>query len=81
MALSNWPEFLGKTGEAIRQFETLVAQQEEQTAKPHFAQTYFILGNMHQRKGDSQTALEVWRRGLALFPDDEDLREQIRVNE
>lgn len=81
VSLSNWPEFLGKTGEAIHQFEILVEQQERQTAKPYFAQTYFILGNMHQRTGDTEKALEVWRRGLELFPDEEEFREQIRLNE
>lgn len=81
VALSNWPEFLGKTGEAIQQFETLVQQQERRPVEDRFAQTYFVLGNMYQRKGDMQKALETWRKGLALFPDSQTLREQIRVNE
>ena len=81
LSLSNWPEFMGKTGEAINQFEILVSQQEQQPAQSKFAQTYFILGNMHQRKGDTEAAMEVWRRGLAQFPDNEMLREQIRNNE
>ena len=81
VSLSNWPEFLGKAPEAIRQFEILIEQQEHQTTQPHFAQTYFILGNMQLKTGKREKALEVWRRGLALFPDDEELREQIRLNE
>lgn len=81
VALSNWPEFMGKMGESLHQFETLVEQQERQAAKPQFAQTYFFLGNMYQRKGDAKAALDAWRRGLALFPDSEMLREQIRLNE
>ena len=77
---SNWPAFLGKSGEAIRHFEILVEQQSRSATRPEFSQTYLILGNMYLDTGKHEQALQVWRDGLALFPDDEELRRQIDYN-
>ena len=77
VSLSNWPAFLGKQGEAIKHFETLVAQQEATAAKPEFAQTYVFLGNMYQQTGHPDKALQIWQQGAALFPDNQSLAQQI----
>lgn len=79
VALSNWPAFLGKTGEAIQNFEILIAQQKDQPQEPQFAQTYLFLGNMYQQTGDAEKALQAWRSGAELFPQDEALLEQLRL--
>jgi tetratricopeptide (TPR) repeat protein len=81
MNLSQWPDFLGKQPEAIRTFEKLVDQQERSAAQPEFAETYYHLGNLYRKTGNTSKALEVFKRGLALFPDDKVLREQIEVIE
>jgi tetratricopeptide (TPR) repeat protein len=70
MALSNWPEFMGKRGEALHQFETLMAQQERATPERQHALTYFFLGNLYDQGGDREKALATWKRGAARFPDD-----------
>lgn len=80
VSLSNWPAFLGKTGEAIHQFETLVAQQEKGENQEGYEQTYLFLGNLYQQTGETDKALEAWRQGYARFPDNEDLRRQIELN-
>lgn len=77
VSLSNWPPFLGKQNEAIRQFETLVQQQGSSAANPSFADTYLILGNLYQQTGRPDEALRVWRLGAGLFPGRQDLRDQI----
>jgi tetratricopeptide (TPR) repeat protein len=79
VALSNWPAFLGKQPEAISQFETLIAQQELAAPSPGHARTYLYLGNMYVQTGEKAKAIEVWRNGLARYPDDADLREQLRL--
>jgi tetratricopeptide (TPR) repeat protein len=81
MNLSQWPDFLGKQPEAIRTFERLVEQQERSAPEPHFAETYYHLGNLYRKTGNAAKALEVFKKGLALFPDDKTLREQIEVLE
>ena len=80
ISLSNWPDFLGKSGEAIRQFETLIEQQEQRTPQDQFAQSYFFLGNMHQKNGEAEKARAAWQRGLDLFPNNESLRRQLETS-
>ncbi len=79
VSLSNWPAFLGKTGEAIHQFETLITQQENRSPEDHYEQTYYFLGNMYLQTGETAKALEAWRRGIAVFPDSEMLLGQIAL--
>jgi len=76
-ALSFWPPVFGKQGEAVKHFETLVAQQERQTARESFAETYYFLGNMYQQMGKIDQAVATWQRGLKLFPDNAHLQQQI----
>ena len=77
VSLSNWPPFLGKQNEAIRHFELLVDQQGASAASGSYADTYLILGNLYQQTGRPEDALRVWRQGAGLFPDRQDLLDQI----
>jgi len=78
VALSNWPAFLGKQGEAARQFEILREQQERSAPRAGHANTYFFLGNLYDQMGERDKAAAVWARGLELFPDSETLRAKRR---
>lgn len=80
VALANWPAAMGKTGGAIREFETLIEQQRGRTPEPHHARPYYFLGNLYLSRGQLDRAREVWNQGLALFPQDRDLRQQIETN-
>jgi len=73
------PQF-GRQPEAIRQFEELVALQEQGAPEPEHAQSYFQLGRLYNESGNVEKAREVWRRGLALFPDDDQLNEMLEVS-
>lgn len=73
------PQF-GRQPEAIRQFEELVALQEQGAPEPEHAQSYFQLGRLYNESGNVEKAREVWRRGLALFPDDDQLKEMLEVS-
>lgn len=64
------PEFLGRTPDAIREMETLVAQQGGRADRPYFALPYLFLGDLYQRTGNAAKAAETWRQGAALFPGD-----------
>jgi tetratricopeptide (TPR) repeat protein len=80
VALSNWPAFLGKQGEAARQFEILREQQERSAPRESHASTYFFLGNLYDQMGERDKAAAVWARGLELFPDNSSLRAKRRSN-
>ena len=81
VSLSNWPAFLGKTAEAIHQFEVLVEVQRSQKPRPEFAQAYLYLGNLFQQTGEAEKAFESWRAGIAAYPDNVELRRQLASNE
>jgi len=62
------PAFLGRTDDAVREFERLIAQQGTRNAHPVYAQPYIRLGELYVRQNRTSDALEIWRRGAGLFP-------------
>jgi tetratricopeptide (TPR) repeat protein len=74
LALSNWPTFLGKQGESMRNFELLMEQQERSAPESEHAYTYLFLGNLYDQNGQREKALEVWKRGATRFPKSDELR-------
>lgn len=78
LSLSFWPAFLGKQGESIRQFEILIEHQETSTADPKHAQSYVMLGNLYESRGDMEKAQAMFNRGYARFPNDSDLKAKAR---
>ncbi len=77
VSLSNWPEFLGKTKPAIKQFEILI-EQLEQPGGENFAAPYLYLGNMYKRIGDTEQARAAWLAGQKLFPSDAGLKQALK---
>ncbi|MBK9387963.1 MAG: hypothetical protein IPN34_24360 [Planctomycetes bacterium] len=80
ISLSNWPAAFGKQGEAIRQFETLLEQQQRSESRPHHAQTYIFLGNMYQAIGQGEKARATWNAGAGLFPNNTELQKQLQLS-
>jgi tetratricopeptide (TPR) repeat protein len=76
-SLAYWPPIFGKSAEAARHFETLIAQQESRPAEPRFATTYLFLGNLYHNQGSAARARETWARGVQLFPADAELKKQL----
>jgi len=78
VSLSFWPPMLGKQTDAVKQFETLVAQQEASGTKSSgFAATYLFLGNMHFQMGAKDKAIAAWKQGAAQFPDHAELAKKL----
>jgi tetratricopeptide (TPR) repeat protein len=77
VSLSFWPPVFGKQTEAIKNFEVLAEQQSQQPSDPKFAQTWLLLGNLYQQLGRADQALAAWQKGLAAFPDNASLLQQI----
>lgn len=77
---SQIPDFLGQRPEAIRQFEELKSIQERRTPAPGHEETYFHLGSLYKDAGNIERAQQVWREGLARFPEEESLREALQAS-
>lgn len=78
VTLSFWPALYGKRAQAMRQFELLLSQQERESPRPEFAQTYLLLGNLYLLQGEREKARAVWSRGIQLYSEDESLWEKMR---
>jgi tetratricopeptide (TPR) repeat protein len=62
----------GLNDEAITSYEGVIALQ------PRFLPTYLFLGEIHRRAGDTEAALDVYRRGLLQSPTNPDLNLAVR---
>ena len=71
---SQWPDFLNKRPDAIKEFETLRKLQEEATPDPKHADTYLQLRQLYLKDGKPDQANTVLEAGLRRFPDDEELK-------
>ncbi len=63
-ALGFWPPMFGK-------------QEARATRASEFARTYPIPGNLNSQQGNKDKAMEAWRKGATLFPDNAQLRTKI----
>jgi hypothetical protein len=74
VALTYWPTDLNKGDEIVQHFNTLIAQQDQQSPQPQFASTYEWLGKYYQKTGQTAAAQQVWQRGAALYPGNQALQ-------
>ena len=73
---NNWgyyPDFMGKTSDAIDGLERARAIQENLPPVPDHVQTYLSLSRLYQRRGDTDRVRAVLEAGLDYFPGDERL--------
>jgi tetratricopeptide (TPR) repeat protein len=80
ISLSNWPDFMGRTDDAIRHFEAARVLVEEPGAQGSSAELYLFLGNMYQRVGEGDKAAAAWRTGLRFHPTSAALAEQLALH-
>lgn len=76
-AYSQYPDFLNKTPDAIREFETLRRTQEGFAPEARHAQTYLQLANAYRKQGALDKAKEALAAGLARHPDDAELKKAL----
>jgi tetratricopeptide (TPR) repeat protein len=77
VGMSYWPAQMNKGQEVIDQFQMLIQQQEGQAPQPEFAQSYRWLGEQYSKAGQADEAQKAWQRGLALFPDNPELKKRV----
>lgn len=77
VSYSFWPPVMGKQGEAIKHFETLIEQQGNRPREDRFVQTYQFLGNLYAQTGKQAEAEAAWQKGLTEFPDNAGLKQSL----
>lgn len=80
LALNHYytPAFLGRTDDAIREFERLLQDHGEVDIAP-IRIAYLLLGELYERLNRREDAVAVWRRGLERFPDASPLAEKLEA--
>jgi tetratricopeptide (TPR) repeat protein len=77
VGMSYWAPKVGKGDEVFQQFQSLIQQQESEPSQPQFALSYVQLGEQYAKAGYPDQAIQVWQRGAALFPNNDDLQEKL----
>jgi vitamin B12 transporter len=75
--LRNMPAMLGRGADAVREYERLLAQQGRRAEGLHYALPFLHLGDLHTSAGRRGAAIEVWRHGLAVFPEHIELKARL----
>lgn len=72
-----WPPIFGRVEMGISDLERAVAMSKEMgDRQPYYARAWAALGDGYWRLDDVQGARNVWKQGLAIYPDDAALRER-----
>jgi TolA-binding protein len=74
-----YPEQLGKTPDAINQFEKVRKIQEGLTPEKQHVGTYLRLAMLYGRQSNTKMAREALIAGLSRHPDDERLKKQLET--
>lgn len=74
---SQYPDFLNKTPDAIREFERLREIQERGAPEPRHAGVYVQLANLYRKQGNADKSRETLRRGLDLHPGNPELQKSL----
>ncbi len=73
-----WPEAMGKGPAAIAEFETLRKQAAQDPSIPMLEGVYTNLGIQYRKSGNREKSRAALEEGLRMFPDSEEIREQLR---
>jgi tetratricopeptide (TPR) repeat protein len=77
VAMSHWPDSLGKGQDVINNFLTLIQQQQNLPPETQFALPYLKLGDVYQKAGDTTSAVNAWQQGATLYPGNDDLQSRL----
>jgi tetratricopeptide (TPR) repeat protein len=73
----NAPDFLGHRKDAIRELERIPQDHAGEAYFPEMATPYRMLGDLYIKEKRETDAVAVWKRGAALFPNNEGLKKRI----
>jgi tetratricopeptide (TPR) repeat protein len=72
-----WPSFFERTRSGVADLEQAMKIQKAEKKRNYYVYTYVSLGDGYWRLGNLAKAVEVWKEGLAEFPDNADLKARL----
>jgi len=80
----HWPRALRHSDDAVLDFELCVELQKNAgapNARPYYLRSYVALGDAHAKTKKYSAARDAWRQGQDPFPEAEELKERLAINE
>ncbi len=69
-----WPKIFGKTPLGVADLEQAMKLQKPGSPKSYYVRSYIALGDAYWKMDDLPRAKDTWKAGLALFPDNAQLK-------
>ena len=75
----HWPRALLHSEDAARDLERCVEIQASTEPRPYHQKVWLALGQAYAKAGDYDRARSAWRRGLQVFPEDQELGDHLAI--
>ena len=72
-----WPKIFGRTPLGVADLEQAMKMQKQDAKRSYHVRVYISLGDAYWKMDDVAKAKEIWKEGLALFPESASLRSRI----
>ncbi len=72
-----WPAIFGRTQLGIDDLERAIEMAEKVKSRPYHGRAWAALGDGHWRLDDLEKAAEIYRKGLELYPENQELKERV----
>jgi tetratricopeptide (TPR) repeat protein len=72
-----WPKIFGRTPLGVADLEQAMKMQKQDAKKTYHIRAYISLGDAYWKMDEMAKAKEIWKEGLALFPESVPLKSRI----
>ncbi len=72
-----WPAIFGRTQAGIDDLERAIELAKQEEKKPFHGRAWAALGDGFWRLSDPKKAAETWRRGLELYPENQEIKDRL----
>lgn len=72
-----WPKIFGKTGLGLADLQAAYAIQKTEPKRSYHVRVHISLGDAYWKSDNLEKAREIWKEGLAAFPDSQPLKDRL----
>jgi tetratricopeptide (TPR) repeat protein len=74
-----WPKIFNRAPSGVADLEKAMEIQRHEPKRNYHAKTYIALGDGYWKTDQLQKAREIWQEGLKAFPENQQLKERLRL--
>ena len=76
-----WPAIFGRTQLGIDDLERAIEMAESTKKRPYHGRAWAALGDGYWRLENAEKAAEIWRQGLEMYPDNQEIQDRLAAVE